>query len=221
MHNFCTLSFWIEQATLLEGIRSANNVTDYRDPAQRAGYYHAYEQAEANLDQRGVRSKGWFEESLQEYLSLTLKRVSGIDQLPSSRAGRHRQASRKAPPQGSSLSPGEHPLVRRFLELRRAAEFPAPVEGAATQLLSPGRRRASPRQLTKVSRPGRRRSQGDFSRIVIPYTPKYRASGCWNTSAETLASGSIMSPSVRWTPISSGRRALKSSRWKARSGQAG
>ena len=53
------------------------------------------------------------------------------------------------------------------------------------------------------------------------YTPKYRASGCWNTSAETLASGSIMSPSVRWTPISSGRRALKSSRWKARSGQAG
>jgi len=35
-------------------------------------------------------------------------------------------------------------------------------------------------------------------------TAKYLASGCWNTSAETLASGSIMSPSVRWTPISSG-----------------
>ena len=40
---------------------------------------------------------------------------------------------------------------------------------------------------------------------VVSPTEKYVQSGCWNTSALTLASGSIMNPSVNWTPISSGR----------------
>ena len=43
------------------------------------------------------------------------------------------------------------------------------------------------------------------------YTPKYRASGWCKTSAETDASGSIMSPSVSSTPMSSGRSSAKSS----------
>jgi hypothetical protein len=132
VHNFCTLKFWIEQNALLEGIRSANNVTNYRDPAQRAGYYHAYEQAEAILDQRGIRSQGWFEESLRDYLSLTLEEALASTNflhralaVIDKRLGKRRLKVLQ-------VSPGEHPLVSRFLELRRAAEFPAHVEGAAS-----------------------------------------------------------------------------------------
>src|SRR6476469_7554917 len=57
VHNFCTLRYWIEQGNLLRGIREANGATDYRDPAQRADYYHAYEQVETILDQRGIQSQ--------------------------------------------------------------------------------------------------------------------------------------------------------------------
>jgi hypothetical protein len=139
-HNFCTLKFWIEQGLLLEGIRAANNATDYHDPAQRAGYYHAYEQADAILDQRGVRSKEWFENSLQEYLSLTLEEglastnflhraLAVIDK----RLGKRRVKTLQ-------LSAGEHPLVSRFLELRRAAEFPAYKEGDVPLVVRGGSR---------------------------------------------------------------------------------
>jgi hypothetical protein len=129
IHNFCTLSFWIEQGTLLQGIRAANNATDFRDPAQRAEYHHAYEQVDEILEVRGVRSKEWFENSLKEYLSMTLEEslasknflhraLAVIDK----RLGKRRLKTLE-------LSSGEHALVRRFLEFRRAAEFPARVEG--------------------------------------------------------------------------------------------
>lgn len=139
VHNFCTLTFWIEQNTLLEGIRSANNATDYRDPAQRAGYYHAYEQAEAILDQRGVRSQGWFENSLREYLSLTLEEaLASANFLHRALAVIDKRLGKRRL-KVLQLSQGEHPLVSRFLELRRAAEFPARVEGAAQPVI-PGAR---------------------------------------------------------------------------------
>jgi hypothetical protein len=132
VHNFCTFKFWIEQNALLEGIRSANNVTNYRDPAQRAGYYHAYEQAEAILDQRGVRSQGWFEESLRDYLSLTLEEgLASTNFLHRALAVIDKRLGKRRL-KVLQLSPGEHPLVSRFLELRRAAEFPAHGEGAAS-----------------------------------------------------------------------------------------
>jgi hypothetical protein len=38
---------------------------------------------------------------------------------------------------------------------------------------------------------------------------KYAQSGCWKTSALTLASGSIIMPSVSSTPISSGRSSFQ------------
>ena len=50
---------------------------------------------------------------------------------------------------------------------------------------------------------------------------KYFAAGWWKTSAETDASGSIMNPSVRAMPTSSGRSRRQSVAWSARSGQAG
>jgi hypothetical protein len=50
---------------------------------------------------------------------------------------------------------------------------------------------------------------------------KYFASGWWKTSAETEASGSIMKPSVRASPICSGCSRSKRMRWSARFGQAG
>jgi hypothetical protein len=50
---------------------------------------------------------------------------------------------------------------------------------------------------------------------------KYVQSGCWNTSALTLASGSIMKPSVNCTPISSGRRSFQIPAWSSRFGHAG
>jgi hypothetical protein len=135
VHNFCTLKFWVEQNALLEGIRSANNVTDYRDPAQRDGYYHAYEQAEAILDQRGVRSQEWFENSLREYLSLTLEEgLASTNFLHRALAVIDKRLGKRRV-KVLQLSQGEHPLVSRFLELRRAAEFPAHVEGAAQPVI--------------------------------------------------------------------------------------
>ena len=48
----------------------------------------------------------------------------------------------------------------------------------------------------------RNRESSVFSCYLI--TLKYLASGCANTMAETLASGSIMKPSVSSMPTSSG-----------------
>ena len=56
---------------------------------------------------------------------------------------------------------------------------------------------------------GQRREHGGAYRPAPPATLKYVASGWWKTTAETLASGSIMQPSVSSTPISSGRRTRK------------
>ena len=50
---------------------------------------------------------------------------------------------------------------------------------------------------------------------------KYAQSGWWNTSALTLASGSIIMPSVRSTPMSSGSQKLPDPCWSSRLGQAG
>ena len=50
---------------------------------------------------------------------------------------------------------------------------------------------------------------------------KYAQSGWWKTSALTLASGSIIMPSVSRTPISSGRSSWNRPRWSSIFGQAG
>src|SRR5207253_11426691 len=68
---------------------------------------------------------------------------------------------------------------------------------------------------------GQRREHGGAYRPAPPATLKYVASGWWKTTAETLASGSIMQPSVSSTPISSGRRTRKRICWSSRRGQAG
>lgn len=131
VHNFCTLKYWIERNALLEGIRAANGATDYREPSQRADYYHAYEQADAILEQRGIMSQAWFEGSLQEYLSLTLEDALAAPNflhralaVVDRRLGKRRLKTLQ-------LEPTEHALVVRFLGLRRAAEFRAPVVDAA------------------------------------------------------------------------------------------
>src|SRR5262249_7615637 len=64
---------------------------------------------------------------------------------------------------------------------------------------------------------GRQRRHSSPSSFAL----KYLASGWWNTSADTDASGSIMNPSVRPRPICSGRRRSKSTRWSPRFGHAG
>jgi hypothetical protein len=131
VHNFCTLKYWVERNALLLGIRAANGATDRRDPAQRADYYHAYEQADAILEQRGILSQGWFENSLQEYLSLTIDEALAAENflhralaVIDRRLGKRRLKTLQ-------LSPSERSLVVRFLELRRAAELRAPVVDAA------------------------------------------------------------------------------------------
>jgi hypothetical protein len=52
-------------------------------------------------------------------------------------------------------------------------------------------------------------------------TLKYLACRWWKTSALTLASGSIMNPSVSCTPMSPGESKSKSNFWSVRLGQAG
>ena len=52
------------------------------------------------------------------------------------------------------------------------------------------------------------------------FTSKYVQSGCGNTTALTLASGSIMYPSVSSMPISRGSISLNRPSWSAKSGQA-
>jgi hypothetical protein len=129
VHNFCTIRFWIEQGTLLQGIRAANSATDFHDPAQRAEYYHAYEQADEILEERGVRSKEWFENSLKEYLSMTLEEsLASKNFLHRALAVLDRRLGKRRL-KTLELSSGEHALVSRFLEFRRAVEFPVRVEG--------------------------------------------------------------------------------------------
>lgn len=118
VHNFCTLKYWVERNKLLEGFQD----TDWREPAQRAGYERARDEAEGILEKRGVLSQGWFENSLQEYLSLTIEDALASPNflhrglaIVDKRFGKRRLKSFEP-------SPTDHALVSRLLELRRAAE---------------------------------------------------------------------------------------------------
>ena len=75
------------------------------------------------------------------------------------------------------------------------------------------------------TRPNPRRADAATLKFLGPapelQTAKYFASGWWNTIAETLASGSIMKPSVSSTPIDFASRSWKRGPCISRSGQAG
>src|SRR5580692_8445166 len=73
---------------------------------------------------------------------------------------------------------------------------------------------------TQTSVKGSRETQRPM-RIDHSPTEKYVQSGCWNTSALTLASGSIIIPSVKCTPIASGRSSIQMPAWSSRVGHAG
>ncbi|MEA2558967.1 MAG: hypothetical protein QOH06_471 [Acidobacteriota bacterium] len=122
VHNFCTLKYWVEHNALASGIREANSAMDWRDPAQRAGYYEAGDQADAILEMRGVVTQSWFEDSLQDFLSLSIEDALQSENflhralsILDARLGKRRLRSLE-------FGPEEHPLVRRFLALRQEAE---------------------------------------------------------------------------------------------------
>lgn len=122
VHNFCTLKYQVEHSALAQGIREANDATDFRDPGHRDGYHEARQQADAILERRGVLPQGWYENSLETFLSLSIDDALRSENLLhralavlDARLGKRRLRSLE-------LSPEEHPLVRRFLELRRRAE---------------------------------------------------------------------------------------------------
>ena len=112
----------------------------------------------------------------------------------------------------------------------------APNSGWAVVQARP---RSAPRQTEAIGRSGDQQAATEVPREQIhprvapfaqarlagrlpsyEFTSKYMQSGCWNTKALTLASGSIMSPSVSVTPISAGSSSLNSPRWSSRFGQA-
>ncbi len=120
--NMCDLRYWNQYAPLMSEIRAANNATDYRDPAQRAQYYAAYDQAEALMHQQGVYDRGDCNRLLASYLHLSvddaflsanvlIRALAMLD----SRLGKRRLRTLQ-------LSDDEHPLVRQFYALRCEAE---------------------------------------------------------------------------------------------------
>ncbi len=142
--------------------------------------------------------------------------------LPCAPAGSLRQALRhKRPADGMRWKPP----AGRTLNSGRAAVQARP--------------RSASRQTAAIGRPGNQQAATEASREQVhsrvallaqarlagrlpryEFTSKYMQSGCWNTKALTLASGSIMSPSVSVTPISAGSSSLNSPRWSSRFGQA-
>ena len=83
-------------------------------------------------------------------------------------------------------------------ELQQLACAHRPMRGFPGAALTVDQEAVEPRQPgIERAKPIAFRAQG--------YALKYFAAGWWNTSADTEASGSIMKPSVRRTPMRSGR----------------
>jgi mRNA interferase MazF len=91
----------------------------------------------------------------------------------------------------------------------------------ADKRLSRGRRPSGSRcQSSHSGLPGGIARAYTITASVSSLAVKYAQSGWWNTSALTLASGSIIMPSVSRTPISSGRSSFHIDCWSSRLGHA-
>jgi hypothetical protein len=126
VHNFCTLKYCVEHSILASDIREANSATDWRDPDQRAGYYEGGDQADAILEKRGVVTQSWYEDSLQDFLSLSIEDALRSENFLHRALGMLDARLGKRRLRALELGQAEHPLVRRFLALRQEAEHVGP-----------------------------------------------------------------------------------------------
>jgi hypothetical protein len=119
--NMCTFKAegkWWEES---QKLRKAWGTLDYRDPAQKKGYYRAYAEAEVILRKEGIFSRSEFNRYLFEYLNMSIGEilksdhpiVRGIGMLDR-RTGKRRLAT--------ICAENEHPFVRLMYDFRCGAE---------------------------------------------------------------------------------------------------
>lgn len=120
--SFCTLRYFAERHKLEQGIREANQATDYCDPDQRDGYYEATERAEAILERRGVMGRWYFQRAVEHYPELNVEEALRSDNLVhralavlDRHLGRRRLAKLE-------FRTDEHPLVVGLYRFRCSAE---------------------------------------------------------------------------------------------------
>lgn len=120
--NAATSEALIEFYRIAHEVREINRTTDYRDAAQKQGYYESYDQASQILLQDGRFSLADFDTACEAYLSLSIDDAITSDNILirafsmlDRRLGKRRISS-------MTLLASEHPLVRQFYELRVEAE---------------------------------------------------------------------------------------------------
>jgi hypothetical protein len=120
--NFSSVEWLMKNYHVARQIQESEQVTDYRDPNQREGYYLPYEQSAEILTQQGIFSRTQFQDAVESYLNLSIESALASEKpiiqalaMLDRRLGRRRLAA---------LQIGEtsNPLVRLFYRLRCQAE---------------------------------------------------------------------------------------------------
>jgi hypothetical protein len=120
--NFCTLRYFVERHKLEQGIREANQATNYRDPEQRGAYHEATERAEIILERRGVMGRWYFQRAVEGYPEFGVEEALRSENLVHrALAVLHRRLGRRRLPK-LELRPDEHPLVVGLYRFRCSAE---------------------------------------------------------------------------------------------------
>jgi hypothetical protein len=120
--NMSNADWLLETYALERQIRAVNGTTDFKDPAQRDGYYLAHVEAKAIIQQRGILSRFQFEESVEEYLGLSIETAlqSGNPIIKAMAMFDGRVGKRRLAQLGPAAT--DHPLIRLFYTLRCKAE---------------------------------------------------------------------------------------------------
>jgi hypothetical protein len=116
--DFSTMKWLYNYYRLAHEIREVNHCQDYLDESQKEGYYASYQQADTIMDQQGIYSRQGFIEALEVYLQMSIEEAISSDNtiiraisMLDRRVGKRRLRQ-------IEFSETEHPLVKRFYELR-------------------------------------------------------------------------------------------------------
>jgi hypothetical protein len=120
--NFSTIEWMQEYYGLAHQIQEINHCQDFHADDQREGYYNALGQAGAIVDKKGVYSRFDFYEAMEDYLQLPIEDAMRSENIIIKALSMFDRRMGKRHLRQIHLSSTEHPLVKKFYQLRCEAE---------------------------------------------------------------------------------------------------
>lgn len=120
--NFSDIEYELEYGGLACQLRQISGATDFRDPAQKADYHLAYDQAKLILLKKGVFSQENFCDALSEYQRLSISEILRSENPIIRAVGMFDRRLGKRRLKGMEFPGDGFTLAKRFYEIRCEAE---------------------------------------------------------------------------------------------------